>query len=258
MSIESHAGVPQRPAIEVVVVRKGSCSMLINRGVDIPHDVRLFEIDFWREKSSAQAVGTGRGTAWFVDHNDLQLVLRHFRRGGFMQHVPGDNYFYTGEQRSRSFAEFALLSHLWSLGLPVPEPIGAMLHRRGPIYTADLLTRRIPGAHSWSTGLVQTVSNIALWEKIGRTIAQFHRHGVCHADLNAHNILVDQCDNVFLIDFDKGKTKSTQKVFWRARNLARLQRSLKKLIGAGNGLVTWHGSWLALQAAYDEALSGSP
>ncbi|MEE7561082.1 3-deoxy-D-manno-octulosonic acid kinase, partial [Xanthomonas sp. Kuri4-2] len=70
----------------------------------------------------------------------------------------------------------------------------------------------------------------APWEETGRLIARFHRAGLDHADLNAHNILFDGNHQGWLIDFDRGvlRIPATR---WRERNLARLQRSLVKLRG---------------------------
>jgi tRNA A-37 threonylcarbamoyl transferase component Bud32 len=67
----------------------------------------------------------------------------------------------------------------------------------------------------------------ALWRAIGSCIRQFHDARVCHADLNAHNILIDHAQRVFLIDFDRGKRRKAGS--WRAANLARLKRSLEKI-----------------------------
>jgi 3-deoxy-D-manno-octulosonic acid kinase len=62
---------------------------------------------------------------------------------------------------------------------------------------------------------------------------------VCHADLNAHNILIGQLDaqmdaapdsqpeRVYLIDFDRGTLRKPG--FWQDANLVRLRRSLEKI-----------------------------
>ena len=70
----------------------------------------------------------------------------------------------------------------------------------------------------------------APWEEAGRLIARFHRAGLDHADLNAHNILFDANGRGWLIDFDRGvlRIPATR---WRERNLKRLLRSLLKLRG---------------------------
>ena len=70
----------------------------------------------------------------------------------------------------------------------------------------------------------------APWEETGRLIARFHREGLEHADLNAHNILFDGNGRGWLIDFDRGRLRIPA-TGWRRGNLQRLHRSLMKLRG---------------------------
>lgn len=81
---------------------------------------------------------------------------------------------------------------------------------------------RWPTMHRWL--------GVAPWEATGQLIARFHRAGLDHADLNAHNILFDAGGHGWLIDFDRGvlRIPATR---WRERNLKRLHRSLLKLRG---------------------------
>jgi len=51
-----------------------------------------------------------------------------------------------------------------------------------------------------------------------------HAAGADHADLNAHNILLDGDGVVSVIDFDRGRLRNGGS--WMRRNLARLQRCL--------------------------------
>ena len=50
--------------------------------------------------------------------------------------------------------------------------------------------------------------------------------GVNHTDLNIHNILIDDKDKVWIIDFDKCHQASEGR--WRELNLERLKRSFLK------------------------------
>jgi 3-deoxy-D-manno-octulosonic acid kinase len=122
-------------------------------------------------------------------------------------------------------------------------------------YRADLLTRRIEGAQTLADRLAQASLGPVLAQRVGRTIARLHAANVWHADLNAHNILIDSNDAVWLIDFDRGRLRKP-KLAWQQANLARLRRSLDKL-GAkrleGFDAQFWH----PLLAAYHDALSQS-
>lgn len=193
--------------------------------------------------SAASAVG-GRGSAWMLERGGgEQWVLRHYRRGGVPGKLVRDRYFWVGLDLSRPWWEWRLLDSLYKEGLPVPRPVAARVQRAGPFYRGDLVTRRIPGAQSVAERLAAG-TNIP-WGAIGRCIRRFHEAGVCHADLNAHNVLLDGADAVYLIDFDRGTRREGGA--WTSRNLARLKRSLDKLSGQGGFNLT---AWGALLEGY--------
>jgi 3-deoxy-D-manno-octulosonic acid kinase len=82
-------------------------------------------------------------------------------------------------------------------------------------------------------------------------VQDFHAAGACHADLNAHNILLDQEGKAWLLDFDRGRFRAPGA--WQARNLARLERSLRKIAAEPGAAPFSAAGWEALQAAYREA-----
>lgn len=195
----------------------------------------------------AEAGRGGRGAVWYVDAPGGQAVLRHYRRGGAMARLSRDLYLFRGERQTRPFREFLLLQHLYAAGLPVPLPLAAGYQRRGAFYRADILTRRILAAESLAERLQRGPLPEALWRHTGATIARFHAAGACHADLNAHNVLLTGDDTCWLIDFDRGALLAPGA--WRQANIARLERSLRKLAAArGQGFDDV--GWAALCAAY--------
>lgn len=192
----------------------------------------IFSPDHLGERARPVVEG-GRGAAWFVDLGGLEGVLRHYRRGGMAARVSRDRYLWRGEARVRSVAEFRLLAWLRAQGLRVPAPLAAIYQRRGLLYTAALVVERIADAES----LAQRLPDRGMpppWTRIGVAIARMHRLGVDHADLNAHNILLDREDRVWLIDFDRGSREGSGG--FGERNLRRLQRSLRKLAPASPGV----------------------
>jgi 3-deoxy-D-manno-octulosonic acid kinase len=195
----------------------------------LPATEALFEPQFWAGHGRITPVGGGRGAAWFIDHGTEQWVLRHYRRGGLMAQLSEDRYLWTGEARVRAFAEFQLLASLAALNLPVPVPVAARYQRRGLSYRCDLITRRIAGAASLSAVLAAAPLTDATWRRVGSTIAGLHAAGVDHADLNAHNILLDGQGAVSIVDFDRGRVRRAG--VWSGRNLSRLRRSLAKISG---------------------------
>jgi 3-deoxy-D-manno-octulosonic acid kinase len=66
------------------------------------------------------------------------------------------------------------------------------------------------------------------WRNVGRTVRAFHNAGVYHADLNAHNVMLNDNGDVYLIDFDKGEIRPAASG-WQQANIDRFQRSLQKL-----------------------------
>lgn len=202
-------------------------------GVAMP-DERWFEPGFWAARGELAEVSRGRGSAWFVAADPGQWALRHYRRGGLIARVAADRYVWSGEARVRAFAEWRLLAALMRRGLPVPQPIAARYQRAGLAYRCDLLTRRVRGALPLSVRLEEAALALRAWRGVGATVARFHAAGVDHADLNAHNILIDEADSVTLIDFDRGRLRPPGAApgAWAARNIARLQRSLDKVARA--------------------------
>ncbi len=226
--------------------RYGAQVVLLNSGFAPPDPSHLFDHDAWK---SAEIVSTGRGSNWFVENDSESYVLRHFRRGGAVARILGNKYWFRSEEATRSFAEFNLLLDMRKQHLPVPEPMAAGYCKSGPWYTAQLLTRRIPDSQSWSAHLVNDASSDGLWASVGCTIAQLHRARVDHADLNAHNILVDSSGSIFIIDFDKGFKRTSVQGEWRHANLARLQRSLCKILPGQAALI--ESGWQQLNDSYE-------
>ncbi len=221
-----------------------------------PPDERLFEPAFWAARGELIDVSRGRGSAWFVSAAPQEWALRHYRRGGLIARLSADRYLWAGEARVRAFAEWRLLAALVRRELPVPQPLAARYQRGGLLYRCDLITRRVPGALPLSARLERAALGAAEWRGIGATAARFHAAGVDHADLNAHNILIDDAAAVTLIDFDRGRLRApasgatgatwAPRTAWATRNLLRLQRSLAKVgreLPAGRcGATEWQ--WL--------------
>ena len=197
--------------------------------------------------AAAGAMG-GRGSAWMFRHGDDEWVLRHYRRGGLPGRFIRDLYLWTGLEATRAWREWRLLHALYEDGLPVPQPVAARVVRAGFFYRADLITRRIRDAVSVAALLAAGTESDAKripWSEIGRTVRRLHDAGVDHADLNAHNLLVDGAAKVYVIDFDRGMRRPAGT--WTGANLARLRRSLQKLAGPG---ATITPAWSAFLDGY--------
>ena len=218
-------------------------------------DDSLFDLKFWLAAQDTQRTPGGRGAALFIEHRGQAWVLRHYRRGGFVAHLTADRYLWTGEQRTRPFREWRLLAELHDAGLPVPAPIAARYARSGLSYTGDLITERINEAQPLSALVASAPLPAAAWRLIGACVRRLHEASVWHADLNAHNILIGADGQVWLVDFDRARRRAPGP--WREANLARLERSLRKVcrdLPAGRFTPQ---AWSALRAGYDSAAPGA-
>ncbi|MGN2252232.1 3-deoxy-D-manno-octulosonic acid kinase [Frateuria sp. GZRe12] len=211
-----------------------------------------FDPGFWRARGALKAQGGGRGGVAMIDTTAGTCVLRHYHRGGLVARFNRDRYLWTGAARTRSFAEFRLLAQIAALELPAPQPVAARWCRHGLFYTGDLITRRIEGAHTLAQCLADGRLDADLARETGALVARFHREGIWHADLNAHNVLVTS-EALYLIDFDRGALRKPAEA-WRLANLARLRRSLVKL-GAAERIPDFQAAiWGPLVYGYERTM----
>ena len=217
-------------------------------------DPDWFEPEYWRARAAAREPQGGRGGAIFIEAPFGSCALRHYRRGGMAARIFGDEYLWTGAERTRSFAEFRLLNALRAKGLRAPQPLAARFRRRGAWYRADIITRRIERAATLAELLAAGFADAAVAARVGAEIARFHAQGVYHADLNAHNVMLAD-DGVWLIDFDRGRMRAPARA-WQLANLARLERSLRKLGAARDGEAAFaSGLWQPLLMAWKKGLA---
>lgn len=212
-----------------------------------------FEPEYWRTQNMARQDAGGRGGIAVVQSPHGEWVVRHYRRGGMVAGVMGDRYLWSGAERTRGFAELRLLAELARRGLDVPRPVAARYQRNGVHYRADLITQYIAGAQTLAQQLRGAGIDATSAQRVGAAIARLHNAGAYHADLNAHNVLLD-AQRVWLLDFDRGELRPQQRA-WQLDNLARLRRSLIKLGAADGGETAFdHAIWQPLMAAYEQAI----
>lgn len=224
----------------------------------------LFDPTHYSEHDSNSA---GRGSVLFIPGQTLMSgqkntwVLKQYLRGGMVRHLSHTHYFYTGLNHTRMVAEFRLLQQMHRWQLPVPRPVAALVLRSGCLYSGSLITEKINALGTLGEICAAMKIPEQQWQAIGTCVARFHARNICHADLNANNIMLAE-DGVFLIDFDKGKTKNESQQQneqqnqqkWQADNLARLRRSLEKIKAEGcphDPLLYWD----SLVASYIEAIA---
>jgi len=210
-----------------------------------------FEPAHWQQQQQILGQSHGRNVTWFVGEKDKPMVLRHYYRGGLIGKLITDSYLFGGLESTRAYREYALLKELERRQLPACRVVAARVIRHGLCYKADLLMAMVDGGQDLVALLVKAPLTAPQWQNIGRMIATFHDQFVFHADLNAHNILIDGNDFPCLIDFDRGEIK-TQRGQWCQDNLDRLLRSFNKEKGLLDNFYFDSTNWESLMEGYHE------
>lgn len=237
----------KRPA-GVIEIREANQVSWFREGILSSLSAQLFDPDYWQQRHAVTGSALGRGTTWFVRDNGHDLVLRHYRRGGLFGRLVRDRYLGWQAAHSRPMREMTLLLQMHQAGLPVPEPVAARMVRHGLLYRGDLLIRSIAQARDLLAVLQDGALDANQWRTVGATIARFHAAGIDHTDLNIHNILLDQAQRCWLIDFDKCAQRRPGR--WQQANLARLLRSLRKEKTLHPELHWQETHWAALLEGY--------
>ena len=207
----------------------------------------VFSSEYLQRNHMLTGSATGRGTTWFFAHNNKEYVLRHYLRGGLVSKLLRDQFFHSAPEHSRAWQEFNLLLDLRREGLPAPRPCAALTVKSGIVFRSYLITERIKGARDLHQVLTQGPLPADKWHEIGAMIKAFHKNGVYHHDLNIRNIMLDEHDSPWLIDFDKCGFKEGDT--WKKENRDRLLRSFRKEKGLEKKL-HWD------ETKFEELLSG--
>ena len=154
------------------------------------------------------------------------VVIKYYRRGGLMRHIIKQRYLKLGKTRAQR--EFELLQTVSNLGLNVPQPI-AYAHRGRLLCRAWLITREIKEPLSLARlSLIDETRTRRAMQSVTEQISRLIDHVILHVDLHPGNVVVDQKDRVFLLDFDKGKVYKGNKTKLRYRYINRWQRAVSK------------------------------
>ena len=194
------------------------------------------------ELTSAVEAGAGnRQSANRLNLEDgLELFARRGRRGGMIASILSDLYLGV---TPRPLTELAVTIEAVRRGIPIAEPMGAMVEWVGPaLYRGFFLSRAVQGMTLWEflkTDDDPTVRNHVLGQ-VRSAIDTMHGKGLFHADLNLHNLIVTRARDSFtviIIDLDKSRLfDAPVSSAMRRANAARLIRSARKLDPSGKFL----------------------
>jgi serine/threonine protein kinase len=155
-----------------------------------------------------------------------RVVVKTYTRGGLIRRFNEKTYFRIKTIRSR--AEYELLRWIKTLGLGVPNPV-AFAYQGGLFYHAWLLTKEIPKACTLAELSLRRPDRVhAVLPKVNREVLSLIRHGVYHPDLHPGNVLVDTANRVYLIDFDRAKTRRRNPSLLGKSYARRWQRAVLK------------------------------
>lgn len=240
---------------QLAVYEEGRIHCLFDKNEIQNFTPQMLSSTYWHNESAVTGSAEGRGTTWFVKYDNNQeqkhWVLRHYYRGGLIGKIINDSYFFSTQKNTRAAKEFALLAYMQTLALPAPKPIAYRIVRHGFLYRADLLSSRIENAQDLVAILTKKTMNDSLWFAIGKVIKEFHSQGIYHHDLNAHNILIDDDNKPWLIDFDQGEIKTVHKS-WQQQNMNRLLRSFQKELNKLPVFNWQESNWQALLDGYHQ------
>ena len=131
------------------------------------------------------------------------VVIKAYRRGGMMALLARDRYLRTGKTRSRR--EFDFLNCAARAGVSVPRPL-IYVTRGFPLYRAWLVTREIKGHRSFAALAVEKPAKaVRLLPSISKNIHLLIKNKIFHVDLHPGNVLIDEEEQPYIIDFDKAR-----------------------------------------------------
>lgn len=154
------------------------------------------------------------------------VIIKHYRRGGLMRYVIKRRYLKFGKTRAQR--EFELLELVAKLGLNVPRAI-AFAYRGRILYRAWLVTRKIHQPISLARLSLQDQKKTRMaMASVIEQIVLLIQNDILHVDLHPGNVVVDVREQVYLLDFDKGRVYHGKRQTLKDRYLARWQRAVSK------------------------------
>jgi tRNA A-37 threonylcarbamoyl transferase component Bud32 len=218
-------------------VLKAQNRMMLNRTIDSYHFGFLVSLTdsqlgtlaelFHHPGPSGVSVLGGRTSATPAQLDGIgSVVIKHYRRGGLMRYFIKHRYLKFGKTRPQR--EFELLDIVGTLDINIPQPI-AYAYRGRLFYRAWLVTREIHQPVSLACLSLQDEKKTSTaMASVIEQILVLIQNDILHVDLHPGNVVVDVREQVYLLDFDKGRVYHGNRQKLKDRYLARWQRAVSK------------------------------
>jgi 3-deoxy-D-manno-octulosonic acid kinase len=144
----------------------------------------------------------GRGSVYRTHLGGVgPIMVKHYRRGGLLANFITRYYLRT--TKSRGQIEFEQMERARNLGCGAPEPV-AYASCGSFFYRAWLITREIMRSQTMAQlSRVSSDRTVAAMTALRHHTNILIKNHIMHADFHPGNVLVDEDNNVYLIDFDK-------------------------------------------------------
>lgn len=132
--------------------------------------------------------------------NDLPVIIKYYRRGGFVRHFVKQAYIKSGKTRGQQ--EFEMLEKAMSCGVSTPRPV-AWVYKGTLFYRGWLVMEEIENSLSLVDYCMTNRHNCdELFNSVIKEVRCLIKNKILHVDLHPGNILISN-DKVYIIDFDK-------------------------------------------------------
>lgn len=190
------------------------------------HKLQLAQC-FEKPVLTAEGLLGGRAAISKIHLKDIgPAVVKSYTRGGIIRYFNRQTYMKVSRYRCQS--EYDLLLFLDSIGVSVPQPI-AFGYRGRLFYHAWLVTREIQNSCTLAEFSKTNPEKILLlMTDLARQLNILVENQIHHVDLHPGNVLVDNQDNLYIVDFDKARTTPQNRQKLKKKYLSRWQRAVVK------------------------------
>lgn len=182
---------------------------------------------FDEPNDKTDAVLGGRGSIKRLDLDGFgPVIIKYNTRGGLIRLFIERTYVRTGKPCNR--IEFEQLINASKLGVNVPEPV-AFATKGSLFYRGWLVIKEIKNSETLaSVSLKDEDRTDQLLNEITRQISILIDSGLYHVDLHPGNILVNDNNEIFIIDFHKARVFNAGKEILKDKYFTRWKRAIKK------------------------------